>query len=578
MRTGALNGLLVAAAVLATVPGCRRKPPPPPPAPAVTVPDSPAEPWAWHKVGGVLVVTGEADKPLDLVLKGRYLNERTHAEFGPMRWEMYAPPQGEVAELRTGEGVLLARWDFDHPLPEPAQAPPAPRPAAAQAKPRPRAPRPAGKATPTAPSVAPTAAKLQPPRPWPDTHLPLAKGPAPRPLKVAKAALPAPRPVPAPAPLPAPAKPQPPRPWPDTHLPLAKGPAPRPLKVAKAAPPAPRPVPAPVPPLAPVKPQPPRPWPDTHLPLAQGPAPRPLKAAEAAPAPRPVPPPAPLVPREAPRTALPAPPAAEPTPPPRPALPPDLSMEWPGAGEALNLVRGPRGSHWVCLTFDGGSTAEVAADVLDALKERGIRTTFFLTGAFIQKYPDLVRRIDREGHEIGNHTMDHPHFAPRGRRDPRWTKDRFQQQLLQADALLLKLLGRPMDPYWRAPYGENTAELRKWAEELGYRHVYWSEGADTLDWATPKERRLYHTGDAILDRLHERMGRNDGDGLIVLMHLGSGRPESDRPARVLGPFLDRALDEGWNFVNIGAYLKEAGKPVWNSSRRLATLGQNAARQ
>ena len=507
MRTGALNGLLVAAAVLATVPGCRRKPPPPPPAPAVTVPDSPAEPWAWHKVGGVLVVTGEADKPLDLVLKGRYLNERTHAEFGPMRWEMYAPPQGEVAELRTGEGVLLARWDFDHPLPEPAQAPPAPRPAAAQAKPRPRAPRPAGKATPTAPSVAPTAAKLQPPRPWPDTHLPLAKGPAPRPLKVAKAALPAPRPVPAPAPLPAPAKPQPPRPWPDTHLPLAKGPAPRPLKVAKAAPP-----------------------------------------------------------------------AAEPTPPPRPALPPDLSMEWPGAGEALNLVRGPRGSHWVCLTFDGGSTAEVAADVLDALKERGIRTTFFLTGAFIQKYPDLVRRIDREGHEIGNHTMDHPHFAPRGRRDPRWTKDRFQQQLLQADALLLKLLGRPMDPYWRAPYGENTAELRKWAEELGYRHVYWSEGADTLDWATPKERRLYHTGDAILDRLHERMGRNDGDGLIVLMHLGSGRPESDRPARVLGPFLDRALDEGWNFVNIGAYLKEAGKPVWNSSRRLATLGQNAARQ
>jgi peptidoglycan/xylan/chitin deacetylase (PgdA/CDA1 family) len=189
-----------------------------------------------------------------------------------------------------------------------------------------------------------------------------------------------------------------------------------------------------------------------------------------------------------------------------------------------------------------------------------------------------VRRIDREGHEIGNHTMDHPHFAPGGRRDPRWTKERFQRQLLQADELLLKLLGHPMDSYWRAPYGENTAELRTWAEELGYRHVYWSEGADTLDWATVKERKLYHTGDAILDRLHSRMGRNDGDGLIVLMHLGSGRPESDRPARVLGPFLDKALDEGWNFVTISAYLKEAGKPVWNSSRRLAMLGQNASRQ
>ncbi|HWQ07994.1 MAG TPA: polysaccharide deacetylase family protein, partial [Holophaga sp.] len=251
---------------------------------------------------------------------------------------------------------------------------------------------------------------------------------------------------------------------------------------------------------------------------------------------------------------------------------------WPGAGEAFNLIRGPRGRHWVCMTFDGGSTAEVALDVLDALKARGIHTTFFLTGAFIQKYPDLVRRIDRDGHEIGNHTLDHPHFAPKGRRDPHWTKERFQQQLLQADALLMKTLGHPMDPYWRAPYGECTAELRKWAEELGYRHVYWSEGADTLDWATPKERKLYHTGNAILERLHDRMDRNDGDGLIVLMHLGSERPESDRPARVLGPFLDQAIAEGWTFVNIGAYLKGTGKPAWGPARRVAMLGQIAPGQ
>jgi hypothetical protein len=68
------------------------------------------------------------------------------------------------------------------------------------------------------------------------------------------------------------------------------------------------------------------------------------------------------------------------------------------------------------------------------------------------------------------------------------------------------------------------------------------------------------------------MEKDDGDGLIVLMHLGSGRPEADRPARVLGPFLDKALEEGWNFVNISAYLKESGKPRWNSSNRLARLG------
>jgi peptidoglycan/xylan/chitin deacetylase (PgdA/CDA1 family) len=268
---------------------------------------------------------------------------------------------------------------------------------------------------------------------------------------------------------------------------------------------------------------------------------------------------------------------ATPSPSARPALAPPVaipegpSKEWPGAGEGLNLLRGPKGERRICMTFDGGSTAEVAVDVLDALKARGIRTTIFLTGDFIRKYPDIVRRVDREGHEIGNHTLTHPHFAPGMRRDPRWTRERVQQELLEADRALFRLLGRPFDPIWRAPFGEHTAEIRKWAEELGYRHVGWSEGADTLDWATVKERRLYRTGNAILDKLRSRMEKQDGDGLIVLMHLGSGRPDGDRPGQVLGPFLDRAIQDGWHFVPVGEYVKGLGKPRWEPVRRVALL-------
>lgn len=243
---------------------------------------------------------------------------------------------------------------------------------------------------------------------------------------------------------------------------------------------------------------------------------------------------------------------------------------WPGVGEALNLTRGPGGQKRLLLSFDGGSTAEVAKDVLDALKARGVHTTIFLTGTFIQRYPDLVRRMAAEGHELGNHTMNHPHFAPGMKRDPRWTKERVQRELLEADAALVRLLGRPMDPYWRAPYGEQTPEIRRWAEELGYRHVGWSEGADTLDWATPKERHLYRSGDAILQRLRRRLDR-DGDGLIVLMHLGSERVEKDRPTAGLGAFMDRARQEGWTFVPASAFLHDLGKPAWNPQLRLAFL-------
>jgi len=106
--------------------------------------------------------------------------------------------------------------------------------------------------------------------------------------------------------------------------------------------------------------------------------------------------------------------------------------------------------------------------------------------------------------------------------------------------------------------------------------VGWSEGADTLDWATSKQRKLYRTGDAILDRLRERMERRDGEGLIVLMHLGSERPVGDRPASVLAPFLDQATRSGWHFVNIGTYMQASGKPKWDSANRIALLGPSAA--
>jgi peptidoglycan/xylan/chitin deacetylase (PgdA/CDA1 family) len=218
----------------------------------------------------------------------------------------------------------------------------------------------------------------------------------------------------------------------------------------------------------------------------------------------------------------------------------------------------------------------VATEVLDLLKARGVHTTLFLTGAFIQRFPVLVKRMAAEGHELGNHTMNHPHFAPGMKRDPKWTRERIQRELLDADAALVRLLGRPMDPFWRAPYGEHTAEIRRWAEELGYRHVGWSEGADTLDWAGPKDRRLYRSGEAIVQRLQTRLGR-DGDGLIVLMHLGSARELGDRPTDGLGAFMDRARKEGWTFVSAGAFLRDLGKPTWDPQQRIALLNGTGQR-
>ncbi len=453
-----VGGLLVL--LLLPSAACRREaapPPPPPPQPA------PLAPWTFHQIGGLLVIQGEVDAPTELVLKGTTLDQRRAVPFGPVRWELYRPPKGEVAELRDGSGRLLARWAFDAP---PAR-PPEPAPPAARPKPKPTVPPPA----PAKPAPIP--------------------------------------PKPAPRPEPRPPKPQPPKPQP-------------------------------------LKPQPPRPQPSKLQPPAAQPTPRPPQAAKPAPIPHTVP--------------------ARPLPVPAQGVSP-----WPGAGEAFNLVRGPRGRRQVCLTFDGGSNAEVADEVLDTLRTRGIRTTMFLTGTFIQRFPERVLRMVADGHEVGNHTWSHPHLAPNGARDPQWTQARVQAELLAADAAFQRLTGRPMAPLWRAPYGEHTAEIRRWAEAVGYRHIYWSEGADTLDWATPQQRALYRSGQAILKRLKVRMAQPDGDGLIVLMHLGSERQAEDRPSNGLGAFLDEALRSGWTFVPVSTYLEAAGKPAWDSRPRVPLL-------
>ncbi|MBK9797149.1 MAG: polysaccharide deacetylase family protein [Holophagaceae bacterium] len=503
----------LAAALLLFPVACDRSDQPKAAPPQAPGPAAATSPWTWHPLGGLAVIEGEVTEPTTLLLEGRSIRERRFTEIGPVRWEFFRPPAGETAVLRTEEGRELARFEFSVPVP-------GARPKPAQA--------PAKKALP--PPVP--AAKAPTPTPKPPT-------PAPPQPKAAPAPLPQPKPSPAPPSPPKAVLPAPePEPTPKTRaearlrsLPATPIPGRKPLAL-----PGPAVAPTGLPPRA-----------ATFTPIVVESAPPTLT--------KPAPPPASLVTPVVPR--------------------PGAAPAWPGGGEALNLTRGPVGKKRLLLSFDGGSSNEVTTEVLDILKARGVRTTLFLTGAFIRRFPAQVKRMAAEGHELGNHTMNHPHFAPDMKRDPKWTRERVQKELLDADAALVSLLGRPMDPYWRAPYGEHTAEIRRWAEEVGYRHIGWSEGADTLDWAGPKDRRLYRSGEAIVARLEKRLGR-EGDGLIVLMHLGSARELGDRPTEGLGAFMDRARKEGWTFVTVGTILQDLGKPAWDPQQRLALLTEAPA--
>lgn len=155
----------------------------------------------------------------------------------------------------------------------------------------------------------------------------------------------------------------------------------------------------------------------------------------------------------------------------------------------------------VFLTFDGGATDAGFDSILGSLRRFGIKSTFFLTGKFAQNYPDKCRQLLAEGHEIGNHSMNHPDMK-------NFSAEKIAAEIEAAEQAFEKVLGRRGAPFFRFPYGHQNKRVEQIVENLGYRPVYWH--IDTIDWREdPVE--------TIIGRVKNKLRRNS----VILMHLGS---------------------------------------------------------
>ncbi len=231
-----------------------------------------------------------------------------------------------------------------------------------------------------------------------------------------------------------------------------------------------------------------------------------------------------------------------------------------------HVTRGSINSMEIALTFDGGNAAGETEQILHILRASGIKTTIFLTGRFIKRHPALVKRMLQDGHEIGNHTMTHPHLTTyttnfKHHTGPSVTKEFLEKELKETELLFHHLTGRKMAPLWRAPYGEINDEILGWAHELGYIHVGWTtnyrkrETLDSLDWVRDPSSRFYLTADEIKERILN-FGREDHGlrGGIILMHLDTGR-KKDRASEKLGDIIDALKEEGYRFVKVSELLE-----------------------
>jgi peptidoglycan-N-acetylglucosamine deacetylase len=190
---------------------------------------------------------------------------------------------------------------------------------------------------------------------------------------------------------------------------------------------------------------------------------------------------------------------------PRPDPPPD-----PGTGQAAVISSGPTNVRQIALTYDAGADRGYAGYILDLLADYGVKATFGMTGTWAQSNPDLVIRMVNEGHQVINHTWNHPSFTGSSVSSPlALTRAARVGQLNQTEDYIRDLTGYDMAPYWRPPYGDINSSVLTDVYTAGfYVTVMWT--CDTLAWAGVSEATILN-----------RCMYPARSGWIILLHVGA---------------------------------------------------------
>lgn len=161
------------------------------------------------------------------------------------------------------------------------------------------------------------------------------------------------------------------------------------------------------------------------------------------------------------------------------------------------------GTVGVALTFDDGPHASWTPQVLDLLRQQGVKATFCVVGVQVRKNPQLVVRIVNEGHTLCNHSWAHD--IDMGKKTP----DQIRADLARTSAEIRKAVPDATIPYYRQPGGAWTQGIVNVAKQLGMTPLHWS--VDPTDWSRPGTKAII-----------KRVTQHTSAGSIILVHDGGG--------------------------------------------------------
>lgn len=195
----------------------------------------------------------------------------------------------------------------------------------------------------------------------------------------------------------------------------------------------------------------------------------------------------------------------------------------------------------VALTFDISWGQQQVMGVLGILREKNVKSTFFLSGPWAEKYPDLVQEIAAAGHDIGSHGDAHVDLS-------NYSRDEVAKNISTAHEDLLDTAGR-VSPYFRPPNGDYDDVVVDTARSLGYETVIWA--VDSLDWKNPG-----------VDFMVERVLGRAFSGAIVLMHASDS---SQQIQDALPLIIDGLRGKGFRLVPLSE-LTRLGTPARRDPR------------
>lgn len=212
-----------------------------------------------------------------------------------------------------------------------------------------------------------------------------------------------------------------------------------------------------------------------------------------------------------------------------PDCPPEFSFINEHNGYYVNKKAAEAGDKVIYLTFDAGYENGNVEKILDTLKEKEVCGAFFILENLIKRNPELVKRMENEGHLICNHTAHHKNMS-------KVTSEKeFADELTALEKCASEELGITVSKFYRPPEGEISEANAILSEKLGYTTVMWSFAY--ADWDNARQMSEEKAMNKILDSVH--------CGEIMLLH-----PTSETNAKILGSLIDKLKSDGYRFGSL----------------------------